>query len=70
MEPQNFNYAAFHFIKNNEFTDTLSISKILLNDKENLISKAVGWMLRETGKRDMKAEEGLLKRQMECFINN
>jgi len=42
------------FIRNNQFTDTLEISKILLSDKEDLIHKAVGWMLREVGKRDQK----------------
>ncbi|MDD5152959.1 MAG: DNA alkylation repair protein [Candidatus Pacebacteria bacterium] len=38
-------------IRNNDFKDTLSLSKILLNDKHDLIHKAVGWMLREVGKR-------------------
>jgi len=54
--------STFHFIKHNEFIDSLRISKILLYDKEDLIHKAVGWMLREIGKRDMEAEEGFLKK--------
>jgi 3-methyladenine DNA glycosylase AlkD len=46
----------YHFIKNNHFNDTLRISKKLLNHKHDLIHKAVGWMLREVGKRDFDAE--------------
>lgn len=54
--------ATFHYIKHNEFTDTLKIARILLKDEEDLIHKAVGWMLREVGKRDAQAEEGFLKK--------
>jgi len=54
--------STFHFIKHNEFADTLRIAKILLADKEDLIHKAVGWMLREVGKRDIEAEEKFVKR--------
>lgn len=51
-----------HFIRLEEFVDTLAIAKILVTDPEPLIHKAVGWMLREVGKRDLAAEEGFLMR--------
>jgi len=54
--------STFHFIKYNEFVDALRISKILLHDKEDLIHKAVGWMLREIGKRDIRVEEEFLRK--------
>ena len=54
--------STFYFIKNNFFDDTLNIAIIILHDREDLIHKAVGWMLREVGKRDVKAEEGFLKK--------
>jgi len=53
--------ATLAFIRQNDFDDTFRISKILLNDEHDLIRKAVGWMLREVGKRDLAAEERFLK---------
>ncbi len=44
--------ATFTFIRNNDFKDILILSERLLLDKEDLMHKAVGWMLREVGKRD------------------
>lgn len=52
----------FEFIKHNKFEDTLKISEILLKDNHDLIHKAVGWMLREMGKRDIKELENFLKK--------
>ena len=54
--------STFEFIKNGKFEDTLKISKILLKDEHDLIHKAVGWMLREIGKRDLETLEKFLKR--------
>ena len=52
--------ATFHFIKRERFEETLKIAEILLTDKEDLIHKAVGWMLREVGKRDIHCEDSFL----------
>jgi 3-methyladenine DNA glycosylase AlkD len=52
--------ATFCYIKRGRFDETLLISDILLNDGHDLIQKAVGWMLREVGKRDQAAEETFL----------
>jgi 3-methyladenine DNA glycosylase AlkD len=53
--------STYHYIKRNEFDDTLKIAKILYQDPEDLIQKAVGWMLREVGKRQLDLEEEFLK---------
>jgi len=50
------------FIYHGDFKDTLRISKILLSDSHDLIHKAVGWMLREVGKKDQKTLENFLDR--------
>jgi 3-methyladenine DNA glycosylase AlkD len=54
--------STFHFIKQNEFGPTLKIARLLLRDSHDLIHKAVGWMLREVGKRDRAAEDAFLKK--------
>jgi len=54
--------STFHFIKHNEFSETLKISSMLVNEREDLIHKAVGWMLREVGKRDIETEELFLRK--------
>lgn len=52
--------ATFHYIKNNSHNDTLAIAEILLNHEHDLIHKAVGWMIREVGNRNLKAETDFL----------
>ena len=54
--------ATFDYIRIGHFNTVLRICKILVKDKEDLIHKATGWMLREIGKRDLVTEERFLKR--------
>lgn len=54
--------STFAFIRQKKFEDTLAISEILLGDTHDLIHKAVGWMLREVGKKDQNVLEEFLKK--------
>jgi 3-methyladenine DNA glycosylase AlkD len=53
--------ATFHFIRQRDFDDTIRIAEMLLADRADLIHKAVGWMLREVGKRDQEVLEAFLQ---------
>ena len=52
--------ATHAFIRDRQLSDTFHIAQTLLHDKEDLIHKAVGWMLREAGKRDVPALKNFL----------
>jgi 3-methyladenine DNA glycosylase AlkD len=54
--------ATFWFIRRGQFADTLAIAEILLDDREDLIHKAAGWMLREVGNRDRALAEAFVRR--------
>jgi 3-methyladenine DNA glycosylase AlkD len=54
--------STFFFIRHGQFDDTFRLAEQLLSHKHDLIHKAAGWMLREVGKRDKKAEVTFLKK--------
>ena len=52
--------STLQFIRHGQLEDTFAIADILLHHPHDLIHKAVGWMLREAGKRDMEALKAFL----------
>jgi len=54
--------ATYTFIRKGDYAPTLRLAELLLADRHELIHKALGWMLREIGKRDRTVEEAFLRR--------
>jgi 3-methyladenine DNA glycosylase AlkD len=59
--------STFHFIRLGEFRPTLKIAKLLVDDPHDLIHKAVGWMLREVGKRDRRVLDAFLRKHYQTM---
>ena len=58
--------ATHYFIRHGEYTETLALATLLLYDREDLMHKAVGWMLREVGKKDEK----VLKKFLDTYASS
>lgn len=54
--------STFYYIRKGSFTEPLRLAALLLRDEQDLVHKAVGWMLREVGNRDLAKEEAFLRR--------
>ncbi|MCP4486490.1 MAG: DNA alkylation repair protein [Gammaproteobacteria bacterium] len=59
--------ATFYFIRRDDYSDLLKLAKLLLDDQQDLIHKAVGWMLREVGKRNLNAEVKFLNQHFQAM---
>ena len=60
MERRTAILSTYAFIRRDELDDTYRIAETLANDPDELVCKAVGWMLREAGKRDQPRLEAFL----------
>jgi 3-methyladenine DNA glycosylase AlkD len=62
MERRTAMLATFAFIRRGELDDAYRIAELLVDDPEDTVHKAVGWMLREAGKRDPARQAAFLER--------
>ncbi len=60
----------WRFIRNGDLNDVFKISEILLKDEHDLIHKAVGWRLREAGKKNIKALDAFFKKTLQIHAEN
>jgi len=54
--------STFHFTNKKDFKDAIALAEVLLHDKHDLMHKAVGWVLREIGKKDIEVLKTFLKK--------
>ncbi len=59
--------SCFHHIRQQEFEHPLAIAELLVNHKHDLIHKAVGWMVREIGNRDLITEIAFLEKHADTM---
>ena len=62
MERRTAILSTFAFIRRGDLDDSLRIAEVLVDDRDELVQKAVGWMLREIGKQDRDRHADFLKR--------
>jgi|SRR3989344_6990996 len=60
--------STFAFIRDGKLDISLELAEILVDDKHDLIQKALGWMLREIGKKDLETEETFLKKYYKQMV--
>ncbi len=59
--------STLYFIRKHDFDDTLALAESLLHHPHDLIHKAVGWMLREVGNRNLDSELAFLNKHYHCM---
>ena len=60
--------STFYLIKKNDFELALDIAQRLIESNHKIVQKAVGWMLREIGKRDINIEKDFLTKNIKTIL--